>query len=170
MLPVALTGPLWWVARWAWRLLTSLALAVVFSTGAVPLSTGSGPSAALGPGPADPASTPLTATPARLWPASGPLGATAAGLPPASGPLGVMPVRATSAGLATTDRPGAALREVATGSDAPRGDVTPAYLPPVTDGSPVGSAPAGPTTEAGSRSVPAGRPVAATGPRAPPVA
>ncbi|MFC8620416.1 hypothetical protein ACFT9M_28905 [Micromonospora purpureochromogenes] len=31
MLPVALTSPLWWVARWSSRLLTGLALAVALS-------------------------------------------------------------------------------------------------------------------------------------------
>ncbi|SCF29063.1 hypothetical protein [Micromonospora mirobrigensis] len=167
MLPVALTGPLWWVARWTWRLLTSLALAVVFSTGAVPLPAGPGPSVALGPGPADPASAPLAATAVGLRPASVPLAATV-GLPPASAPFGA-PGRATSAGLDATDRPGVELRAVVTGSDATRGDVTPVHLLLVAGG-PVGAAPVGPTAEAGSRPVPAGRPVAATGPRAPPVA
>ncbi|MEH1058823.1 hypothetical protein V6U89_26880 [Micromonospora sp. CPCC 206171] len=33
MLPVALTSPLWWVARWSSRLLTGLALAVALSVG-----------------------------------------------------------------------------------------------------------------------------------------
>ncbi|MGN9805785.1 hypothetical protein [Micromonospora sp. L32] len=33
MLPVALTSPLWWVARWSSRLLTGLALAVALSLG-----------------------------------------------------------------------------------------------------------------------------------------
>ncbi|MFJ6197835.1 hypothetical protein [Micromonospora sp. NPDC092111] len=34
MLPVALTSPLWWVARWSVRLLTGLAVAVALSLGA----------------------------------------------------------------------------------------------------------------------------------------
>ncbi|MEU4782887.1 hypothetical protein AB0G13_34360, partial [Micromonospora sp. NPDC023633] len=34
MATVALTCPLWWVARWAARLLTGLAVAVAFTAGA----------------------------------------------------------------------------------------------------------------------------------------
>ncbi|WCN83468.1 hypothetical protein [Micromonospora sp. LH3U1] len=36
MLPVALTCPLWWVARWATRVLTSLAVAAALALGAGP--------------------------------------------------------------------------------------------------------------------------------------
>ncbi|MER6596792.1 hypothetical protein ABT214_34065 [Micromonospora purpureochromogenes] len=49
MLPVALTSPLWWVARWSSRLLTGLALAVALSLG----------------GPAVPDAGPLSAAPSQ---------------------------------------------------------------------------------------------------------
>ncbi|MET8043348.1 hypothetical protein ABZU25_21095 [Micromonospora sp. NPDC005215] len=38
MLPVALTCPLWWVARWATRVLTSLAVVAALALGAGPTS------------------------------------------------------------------------------------------------------------------------------------
>ncbi|MEU7801045.1 hypothetical protein AB0J14_02065 [Micromonospora arborensis] len=38
MLPVALTCPLWWVARWATRVLTSLAVVAALALGAGPAS------------------------------------------------------------------------------------------------------------------------------------
>ncbi|WBB69900.1 hypothetical protein [Micromonospora sp. WMMD812] len=44
MLPVALTCPLWWVARWATRLLTSLAVA-----GALTLGAATAPAASAAP-------------------------------------------------------------------------------------------------------------------------
>ncbi|MDH6461687.1 hypothetical protein M2302_001862 [Micromonospora sp. A200] len=49
MLPVPLTSPLWWVARWSSRLLTGLALAVALSVG----------------GPAVPDAGPLSAAPSQ---------------------------------------------------------------------------------------------------------
>ncbi|MEU1396250.1 hypothetical protein ABZ403_09335 [Micromonospora zamorensis] len=38
MLPVAFTCPLWWVARWATRVLTSLAVVAALALGAGPAS------------------------------------------------------------------------------------------------------------------------------------
>ncbi|WP_088990541.1 hypothetical protein [Micromonospora chokoriensis] len=38
MLPVAITCPLWWVARWATRVLTSLAVVAALALGAGPAS------------------------------------------------------------------------------------------------------------------------------------
>ncbi|MFC8849858.1 MULTISPECIES: hypothetical protein [unclassified Micromonospora] len=49
MLPVALTCPLWWVARWTARMLASLAVVVAFSLGAASLPLGT-----MVPGGADP--------------------------------------------------------------------------------------------------------------------
>lgn len=42
MLPVALTCPAWWVARWTVRMLTSLALVIACSLGAAALPDGTG--------------------------------------------------------------------------------------------------------------------------------
>ncbi|WP_435148166.1 hypothetical protein [Micromonospora aurantiaca (nom. illeg.)] len=47
MLPIALTCPVWWVARWTARMLASLAVVVACSFGAATL-----PSAAAAPAPA----------------------------------------------------------------------------------------------------------------------
>ncbi|MEU4470526.1 hypothetical protein [Micromonospora sp. NPDC023888] len=44
MLPVALTCPLWWVARWATRVLTSLAVVAALALGAGPASAAVSPS------------------------------------------------------------------------------------------------------------------------------
>ncbi|MEV7330489.1 hypothetical protein [Micromonospora sp. NPDC093244] len=52
MLPVALTCPLWWVARWATRVLTSLAVVAALALGA-----GASPASAGSPTSADAAST-----------------------------------------------------------------------------------------------------------------
>ncbi|MET8231551.1 hypothetical protein ABZS77_12865 [Micromonospora sp. NPDC005298] len=48
MLPVAFTCPLWWVARWATRVLTSLAVvaALAFGAGASPASAAGHPTSA----------------------------------------------------------------------------------------------------------------------------
>ncbi|MGC4810916.1 hypothetical protein ACLQ29_10345 [Micromonospora sp. DT228] len=47
MLPVAFTCPLWWVARWATRVLTSLAVVAALALGAGPASAAaSSPAAA----------------------------------------------------------------------------------------------------------------------------
>ncbi|MDG4780302.1 hypothetical protein O7614_11685 [Micromonospora sp. WMMD961] len=57
MLPVAFTCPLWWVARWATRVLTSLAVVAALALGAGPASAAVPPPFALG---ALPASCPCT--------------------------------------------------------------------------------------------------------------
>ncbi|MEU7753815.1 hypothetical protein [Micromonospora sp. NPDC049171] len=44
MLPVAFTCPLWWVARWATRVLTSLAVVAALALGAGPASAAVPPS------------------------------------------------------------------------------------------------------------------------------
>ncbi|WP_433131729.1 hypothetical protein ACQPWW_11085 [Micromonospora sp. CA-240977] len=44
MLPVAFTCPLWWVARWATRVLTSLAVVAALALGAGPVSAAAPPS------------------------------------------------------------------------------------------------------------------------------
>ncbi|MBM0234905.1 hypothetical protein JNW91_25715 [Micromonospora sp. STR1_7] len=46
MLPVALTCPLWWVARWATRVLTSLAVVAALALGAGASPAAAGPPAA----------------------------------------------------------------------------------------------------------------------------
>ncbi|MCI4065205.1 hypothetical protein MRQ36_22620 [Micromonospora sp. R77] len=43
MLPVALTCPVWWVARWITRMLTSLAVAVACTLGATALPAQAAP-------------------------------------------------------------------------------------------------------------------------------
>ncbi|MFD6717918.1 hypothetical protein AMK25_07690 [Micromonospora sp. TSRI0369] len=48
MLPIALTCPVWWVARWTARMLASLAVVVACSFGAATLP-GAAPAAAAGP-------------------------------------------------------------------------------------------------------------------------
>ncbi|MEU4528766.1 hypothetical protein AB0F49_11115 [Micromonospora ureilytica] len=75
MLPVAFTCPLWWVARWATRVLTSLAVVAA-------LALGAGPATAAAPTP-----SPVPATSAM--PAGGPpaasfrhAGAHSAAIPP----------------------------------------------------------------------------------------
>ncbi|WP_174537130.1 hypothetical protein, partial [Micromonospora chalcea] len=49
MLPIALTCPVWWVARWTARMLASLAVVVACSFGAATLPAGAAPAAAAGP-------------------------------------------------------------------------------------------------------------------------
>ncbi|MGC4820173.1 hypothetical protein [Micromonospora sp. DT63] len=69
MLPVALTCPLWWVARWATRVLTSLAAVATLAVGASPASAAVPPVSAV---------PPLSAVPeAAVHPASA-VGASAA--------------------------------------------------------------------------------------------
>ncbi|MBQ1046327.1 MULTISPECIES: hypothetical protein [unclassified Micromonospora] len=61
MLPIALTCPIWWVARWTARMLASLAVVVACSFGAATLPAGAAPAApAVVAGPAY-ASTPAAA-------------------------------------------------------------------------------------------------------------
>ncbi|MEV4656082.1 hypothetical protein [Micromonospora sp. NPDC049301] len=59
MLPVALTCPLWWVARWATRVLTSLAVVAALALGA-----GQAPASAAWP--EAPAAAPAAYTPGPL--------------------------------------------------------------------------------------------------------
>ncbi|MEU7921004.1 hypothetical protein [Micromonospora zamorensis] len=59
MLPVAITCPLWWVARWATRVLTSLAVVAALALGAGPTSAAVPPPFALG---ALPASCPFSSS------------------------------------------------------------------------------------------------------------
>ncbi|MCO1599380.1 hypothetical protein M8C17_29920 [Micromonospora sp. RHAY321] len=61
MLPVALTCPLWWVARWATRVLTSLAVVAA-------LALGAGTAPATASGSMAPASGPTAFTPGLLAP------------------------------------------------------------------------------------------------------
>ncbi|MEH0983642.1 hypothetical protein [Micromonospora sp. CPCC 205556] len=61
MLPVALTSPLWWVARWSSRLVTGVAVAVALSLG------GSAPSGAVELPSTAP--LPVTAAPSQFVPA-----------------------------------------------------------------------------------------------------
>ncbi|MEV0006418.1 hypothetical protein AB0H28_29625 [Micromonospora sp. NPDC050980] len=49
MLPIALTCPVWWVARWAARMLASLAVVVAFSLGTATLPAGVAAPASGGP-------------------------------------------------------------------------------------------------------------------------
>ncbi|MDG4801867.1 hypothetical protein [Micromonospora sp. WMMD980] len=51
MLPIALTCPVWWVARWAARMLASLAVVVAFSLGAATLPAGAPATAPVPSGP-----------------------------------------------------------------------------------------------------------------------
>ncbi|MEV0806042.1 hypothetical protein [Micromonospora sp. NPDC050200] len=82
MLPVALTSPLWWVARWSSRLLTSLAVAAALSLG--------------GPAGPDGGVLPAAATPAGAQPLAGPAvpevsAVRAAGVPSVTLPVGDAP-------------------------------------------------------------------------------
>ncbi|WP_130400114.1 hypothetical protein [Micromonospora violae] len=71
MLPVAFTCPLWWVARWATRVLTSLAVVAALALGAGPATA-----ATSTPGPV-PQSSMVPQSSARPAPvAAGPLAAT----------------------------------------------------------------------------------------------
>ncbi|MFI9644228.1 hypothetical protein ACIG87_29950 [Micromonospora sp. NPDC051925] len=75
MLPVALTSPLWWVARGITRLLTGLAVAIALSLAGPALSDPALPGAAL-PDPGPPAARPIDwslsfGVPPVLDPASG---------------------------------------------------------------------------------------------------
>ncbi|MEU4398973.1 hypothetical protein [Micromonospora orduensis] len=85
MLPVALTCPLWWVARWATRVLTSLAVVAALALGA-----GTSPASAGSPTSAGAASAFTTAGPI-IRPASVAPGLTAGTSTP-SGPAGAVTV------------------------------------------------------------------------------
>ncbi|PGH45719.1 hypothetical protein COO58_15750 [Micromonospora sp. WMMA1996] len=72
MLPIALTCPVWWVARWAARMLASLAVVVACSLGATTLPAGVATAAPTPAGPAvgltsrTPTDTPVAARPGRV--------------------------------------------------------------------------------------------------------
>ncbi|WP_327043198.1 hypothetical protein OG400_16735 [Micromonospora ureilytica] len=68
MLPVAFTCPLWWVARWATRVLTSLAVVAA-------LALGAGPATAASPTPS-PVPAPSAMPAPSVMPAGGPLAAS----------------------------------------------------------------------------------------------
>ncbi|MGK5523069.1 hypothetical protein ACSNN9_27440, partial [Micromonospora sp. URMC 107] len=118
MATVALTCPLWWVARWAARLLTGLAVAVAFTAGA-----GAFPAAPLGgasetlaaPAPPRPAGWPDCPCPAPVARADdviravGPAGPARAAVTRADGPAGPARAAGTRAdGPARAARAGAA--------------------------------------------------------------
>jgi hypothetical protein len=67
VLPVALTCPLWWVARWATRVLTSLAVVAALALGAGASPASAAPSAPAGPLPASALSS---GSPSSGWAAS----------------------------------------------------------------------------------------------------
>ncbi|WP_430500989.1 hypothetical protein ACQRWP_04800 [Micromonospora trifolii] len=92
MLPVAFTCPLWWVARWATRVLSSLAVVAALALGAGPATA-----ATSTPGPVPTAS----AVPASV--AAGSLAATCrhAGAPSAARPAPAIPPEATEESVPT---------------------------------------------------------------------
>ncbi|MFI6159326.1 hypothetical protein ACIA59_05205 [Micromonospora haikouensis] len=141
MLPVALTCPLWWVARWTARTLTTLAVVVAFSLGAASLPPGTMLPAGVDPGQAG----------------SGP--AVAAASASVAGPAAVAEARTVAASAATGS--------IAAGSTAAAGAAgpwPPADAPPPAEaGPPQVAAPA-------PQRVPTGLVPAAVGPRAPPAA
>ncbi|MET7963350.1 hypothetical protein [Micromonospora zamorensis] len=105
MLPVAITCPLWWVARWATRVLTSLAVVAALALGAGPTSAAVPPPFALGALPAScPFSSSAGAAHAAQTVPEGVVEASSAAwsdeaqpaLPDGQGviPTGVLPVRA----------------------------------------------------------------------------
>ncbi|MFJ1541455.1 hypothetical protein ACIODS_23155 [Micromonospora chalcea] len=82
MLPIALTCPVWWVARWTARMLASLAVVVACSFGAATLPAGAAPAAAAGPAyvstPAAPRPEPDRAAERQARPAGAPAPASRA--------------------------------------------------------------------------------------------
>ncbi|PWR11080.1 hypothetical protein DKT68_07020 [Micromonospora acroterricola] len=76
MLPVALTCPLWWVARWAARVLTSLAVVAALALGA-----GMSPASAAAPEASGAAPSPFTAASAASSAAPGSLTLSSAVVP-----------------------------------------------------------------------------------------
>ncbi|MER5334845.1 hypothetical protein [Micromonospora sp. NPDC002717] len=92
MLAVALTCPLWWVARWAARLLTGLAVAVAFAVGAGALPAVSAQAGV--------PSTDTWAPPAHTW--APPAPALPVTLAPADPPVVVADHRVVAADRAAT--------------------------------------------------------------------
>ncbi|MCG5441717.1 hypothetical protein NIE79_003162 [Micromonospora sp. NIE79] len=92
MLPVAFTCPLWWVARWATRVLTSLAVVAALALGAGPATAASSTSGPVPPSSAVPASVTAgsLAAPCRL-----------AGPPAAARPAPAIPPEATEESVPT---------------------------------------------------------------------
>ncbi|WP_431896817.1 hypothetical protein [Micromonospora haikouensis] len=96
MLPVALTCPLWWVARWTARTLTTLAVVVAFSLGAASLPPGTMLPAGVDPGqagsgPAVAAASASVAGPAAVAEARTVAASAAAGSTAAAGAAGPWP-------------------------------------------------------------------------------
>ena len=128
VLPVALTSPLWWVARWSSRLLTSFAVAVAFSLGGSTLP--------------DTVALPETLPPMAALPAAGPPGA---------------PALVPTTGTATTWalRPGylaGELRQRQTGALVPATVGSPTHERSLGDVHPVLGRPAGPAGAPADRS------------------
>ncbi|MEU4640475.1 hypothetical protein [Micromonospora sp. NPDC023814] len=142
MLPVALTCPLWWVARWAARLLTGLAVAVAFAVGA-----GALPAA---PAQAGVPSTDTWVPPADAW--APPAPALPVTMAPADPPVAVADHRVVADG-ADPDR-AAAVDRAATGPGHPAALADP--------GAAAGAVTVGPAP------APVGRTPVTAGPRGPP--
>ncbi|GGO24390.1 hypothetical protein [Micromonospora parathelypteridis] len=103
MLPVALTCPLWWVARWATRVLTSLAVLAA-------LALGAGPASAAVPSPsAVPTSSAVSAPSALSAPSAVPSsfvpGSLVASCRPASPEGAVHPAQAVRVGVVEESSP-----------------------------------------------------------------
>ncbi|MBQ1030863.1 hypothetical protein KBX26_12765 [Micromonospora sp. C97] len=100
MLPVAFTCPLWWVARWATRVLTSLAVVAALALGAGPATA-----AASTPSPVPPSSVVSASV------AAGPLAASGrhVGAHAAARPAAAIPPDAVEEGVPAwaVDSPGA---------------------------------------------------------------
>ncbi|WP_405095249.1 hypothetical protein [Micromonospora sp. NBC_01412] len=153
MLPVAPTCPLWWVARWTARMLTSLAVAVAFSLGAGSLSFDPAPPADAGgqaPAWSLAGSLPVVGAPDHdPVPAWSLVGSTPAIGASDHGPAPAAGVRAAGPGRAAADTPAAPAHPAAVPpGPAGRSVVDPAPAPRM----PVGPAPA----TAGSRAPPRG--------------
>ncbi|MDG4758961.1 hypothetical protein [Micromonospora sp. WMMD710] len=96
MLPVAFTCPLWWVARWATRVLTSLAVVAALTLGA---SAGASAGASPGPGHLAPAGAGSALTAGPLTPpATAPSAFTAGHLVPSAFTAGPLAPSAFTAG------------------------------------------------------------------------
>ncbi|WP_446219582.1 hypothetical protein [Micromonospora sp. IBHARD004] len=173
MLPVALTCPMWWVARWTARMLASLAVVVACSLGAATLPVGAAAAAQAAPveefTPAAPEASRSAAPPAlrvgaRAVPEPGdrPEAAGRALIGAAAlDPGRVLP------GATTADRGRGARASVgAAGGDLVAG--TGQQAPPVGVGSPL-AAPRAVIVAASADHAPGGTVPAALGSRAPPI-
>ncbi|MEV0158312.1 hypothetical protein AB0H57_32155 [Micromonospora sp. NPDC050686] len=169
MLPVALTCPLWWVARRTWRLLTSLALAVALSTGAVSLADGAGTPTA------DSIVAPVAVHRLPAVPIADLNGVTAADRPGAT--AGIARLEATPAdwtiaadGAVAAGRAVTVGRAVAVDRSTAAGRDLAAYAVPLDAGRRAGPVALHPRVSPVAPFVPAGRPAAVAGSRGPPAA